>query len=129
VAENRMKSAAARLSQRMRGRAASPVTYRRGEASLDGLAATKGRTTFELSDASGVLTRVDSVDFIVTAADLVLSGVITLPKRGDTITDEDGVVHTAYPFNGADCWRWSDTQGYTSLRVHTKVTEDEAHPE
>jgi hypothetical protein len=129
VAENRLKTAAARLSQRMRGRAASPVTYRRGEVRLDGLAATKGLSTFELSDASGALTRVDSVDFIVTAADLVLSGVVTLPRRGDTVTDEDGVVHTVYPVNGTDCWRWSDTQGYTSLRVHTKVTEDEAHAE
>jgi hypothetical protein len=126
---DRLKTGAAWLSQQMRAHAASSVTYTRGPEAIPDLAATKGRTQFELADASGVLTRVDSVDFIVTAADLILSGVVTLPQRGDTITDAAGVVHAVYPFNGQDCWRWSDTAGYTSLRIHTKVTEDEAHPE
>jgi hypothetical protein len=119
---DRLKSGAAWLSQQMRAHAASTVTYTRGPEAVP-IDATKGRTTFEQNDASGVLARVDSIDFLIDPTTLILAGVETRPQRGDTVTDADGVVYTVYPANGEDCWRWSGGHRYT-LRIHTKVTEE-----
>lgn len=106
----------------MRTRHASrPVTYRRGNVSVE-VAAGVGRTLFQIDSGTGVLETFESRDFLILAADLVIGGVAVLPKTGDRITE--GQDSTSYIYEvlapGAEpAWRYSDPYRRT-LRIHTK---------
>lgn len=117
-----IKSGAAWLAGKLQSHAGQAVTYSRSGASVE-VTATVGNTEFETTDAEGFFTRSQSRDFIIEAADLILSGSTVLPERGDVITEVvDGTTHTyeVLPF-GADgeTFRFSDPHR-TILRVHTK---------
>jgi len=97
------------------------VVYRRGDDSAE-VAATVGSTAFERADEYGVMHRIESRDFLIAAADLVLAGTATLPKPGDRITEtSDTTVHEYEVMapGGEPAWRYSDPQRLT-LRIHTK---------
>lgn len=97
------------------------VTYQRGGDSVD-LAATIGRTEFEQADDFGVIHKIESRDYLVLTADLVLASVQTLPKAGDRIRETDGAKTFVYevmaPGNEPP-FRYSDPYRRT-LRIHTK---------
>ncbi|NLX60657.1 MAG: hypothetical protein GXY74_16400 [Phycisphaerae bacterium] len=100
---------------------AKTVTYCRGQAEVS-CPATVGRTTFEVEDSTGVVERFESRDFIITAADLVLDGVVALPERGDRIRETVGEATLVYEVvspGQEPCWRWSDPYRL-ALRIHTK---------
>jgi len=61
-----------------------PVVYQRGGESI-GIAATLGATTVEVTDDTGATVRSPQMDFIVSAAALVLGGVVAVPRIGDRI--------------------------------------------
>lgn len=112
------------LADQLKAHAGRPVTYRRG-ADTAAVTATIGRTVFELDDEFGVLKKVESRDFLIPAADLVLSGVTVLPERGDEIDETQGSVTYTYevmapgkepPFRFSDPYR-------RTLRIHTKQTD------
>jgi hypothetical protein len=106
-----------------------PVVYERGADSVE-LSATIGRTVFEQVDepGGGIIHRIESRDFLVLRADLVLAGVQTLPKAGDHIRDSDGEQTQVYevmaPGNEPP-FRYSDPYRKT-LRIHTKHVATEA---
>jgi len=97
------------------------VVYQRGADAVE-IAATIGRTEFEQIDEHGVVQRLQSRDFLVRTADLVLAGAPTLPKAGDRIRETAGAQTLVYevmaPGNGPP-WRYSDPYR-KALRIHTK---------
>ncbi len=97
------------------------VVYQRGSDAVE-IAATIGRTEFEQVDEHGVVQRIQSRDFLVRAADLVLAGAPTLPKAGDRIRETVGTQTFVYevmaPGNEPP-WRYSDPYR-KALRIHTK---------
>ena len=97
------------------------VTYQRGAETVE-ITATIGKTTFEQVDEYGVVHRIESRDFLVLTADLVLGGARTLPKAGDRVCETDGdqmFVYEVMAPAGEPPWRYSDAYRRT-LRIHTK---------
>lgn len=118
--------AAVAAAQKVARAATSPgdIAYIRGAEEAT-LTAGRGRTTFENLNASGVLIRIESRDFLIATDELILAGEITLPVRGDKIRETDEAGNTCeyeiLELNGEPAWRYSD--GYRlQLRVHTKLT-------
>jgi hypothetical protein len=126
MSPNLLSKASEWLERQRQRYATSPVLYVRGASSVE-VAATVGRTTFEVDDGYGVLVRSESRDFLVLAAELDLAGSSTLPRRGDQIRETQGTAVFVYEVTAPGkepCWRWSDPLRKT-LRIHTK--EVEAH--
>lgn len=89
--------------------------------------ATIGRTEFEQVDEFGIVHKLQSRDFLIRAADLVLNSVLTLPKAGDRVRESVGAQTFVYEVMapGAEPpWRYSDPYRQT-LRVHTKHVSTE----
>ena len=100
------------------------VVYSRGDDSVE-VAATIGRTVFEIDDGSGAVVQWESRDFLITAGDLVLGGEVVEPEPGDKIREEqDSKVHVYEVMAPGKerCWRYSDPYRRT-LRVHTKQVD------
>jgi len=97
------------------------VVYQRGGDAVE-IGATIGRTEFEQVDEHGVVQRLQSRDFLVRSADLVLAGAPTLPKAGDRIreaaSDQIFIYEVMAP-GGEPPYRYSDPHRKT-LRIHTK---------
>jgi len=97
------------------------VMYRRGADSVE-IEATVGSTAFDRTDEYDVVHRIESRDFLIAAADLVLGGTAVLPKPGDRITEAGSTSIHEYEVmapGGEPAWRYSDPQRLT-LRIHTK---------
>ena len=101
------------------------VLYQRGLWSVS-VPAGIGRTTFQVDNGSGVIETVESRDFLILAADLVLGGTVTLPKTGDRIREasgEDGggasYMYEVLAPGTEPAYRFSDPYRRT-LRIHTK---------
>ena len=60
------------------------IVYSRGVDSVT-IAAVVGQTPFEQTDEYGVSHQIESRDYIVIAADLILAGLATLPQAGDVV--------------------------------------------
>jgi len=108
------------------------VVYQRGApgvgASVE-VQATIGKTEFDVDNGAGVLLRVESRDYLILTADLVLDGEQTVPKQGDTIRESVGEVVMVYEVTGpapggAPHFRFSDPYRKT-LRIHTKFISQE----
>lgn len=115
------------LNEQRNAHMASEVTYARGASTVD-LNATIGRTEFEVIDQYGVMTKVQSRDYILTAADLIIDAEVVTPKRGDKIRETDGdtvyIYEVMSPGQHPE-WRYSD-HSRLSLRIHTKQIGTEA---
>ena len=101
------------------------VQYRRGDTTLDLLAAV-GRTVFEVESATGVLERIESRDFLIAAVDLVFDGQVTVPQPGDQILETVGPATLVYEVMAPSkepAWRYAGPYRVT-LRVHTKQVEE-----
>ncbi len=97
------------------------VTYQRASNEVE-VQATIGRTVFEQDDHAGGLTRIESRDFLIRAADLVLAAETTLPQPGDRIIESDAIATYTYEVMAPGSeppWRYSDVNRST-LRIHTK---------
>jgi len=98
-----------------------PVTYRRGDYSLE-VAATVGRTVFEIDDGYGAIERFESRDFLIAAAELAVNGQPFEPSSGDLIAETVGQATFVYEVlapGKEPCWRYSGPYRRT-LRIHTK---------
>lgn len=118
---NLLQTGSAWLADQLKAHASEEVTYVRG---LDQVAvrATVGRTVFELDDGSGVVERIQSRDYLIQAADLVLGGSASLPVPGDRIHEIQGdgtFVYEVLSPGNEPCWRYSDPHRKL-LRIHTK---------
>lgn len=89
------------------------VTYTASGGSPQTITATVGRTEFELVDANGIVTRVNSRDYLITASQLNAA-----PKAGDKILD-GGHAYAVNEYGSEPAWRWSDAWHQT-YRVHCK---------
>ena len=97
------------------------VVYCRGDVSVE-VQASIGKTTFDIDDGYGAVESWESRDFLIAAANLVLSGVDVLPVAGDRINEvQDGLtfVYEVLAPGKEPCWRYSDPYR-TTLRIHTK---------
>ena len=97
------------------------VTYSRGSDSVE-ISATAGLSEQATLSPGTVITRTDSRDYIITAAELILAGAVTVPQRGDTIKDGDLTCEVTGedddpPFSYT-------TQSRKRFRVKTKVIQD-----
>jgi hypothetical protein len=119
--------ALAHLAAALKGNAGTSVTYNRpGHAALT-LTATKVRTQY-LQDQTYGIVREHDWDWIITAADLVLSSAATQPKKGDTIKEVIGSVTNTYevlPSGDLTEWDWLDPHR-TMMRIRTKQTGPKA---
>lgn len=101
---------------------AGTITYVRGVDTVS-LSATVGKTDFEQLDESGVVQRIESRDFLIRTADLVLAAVTTLPRAGDLIRETEGpqtFVYEVMAPGDEPPWRYSGAQDRSTLRIHTK---------
>jgi len=97
------------------------VLYQRGGDSVE-LLATIGRTLFEVDDGYGVIQRIESRDFLVTVAELILGGETVSPERGDLIRETQGAsvyIYEVLAPGKEPHWRYSDPYRRT-FRIHTK---------
>jgi hypothetical protein len=109
------------LDRTRRAHLSRTVVYRRGDESVE-IEATVGSTAFDRTDEYGVVYRIESRDYLVAAAALVLAGEAVTPKAGDRITETgEARVHEYEVMSpgAAPAWRYSDPQRRT-LRIHTK---------
>lgn len=111
------------LESRRRTHRTRTVAFQRSGSSEVALVATKGRQTFTLVDSEGFQTQVESHDWLVTAADLVIDGSPATPRRGDRIVETLGTLRFIYEvlaMDGVPEWAWSDDLKQT-YRIHTKL--------
>lgn len=115
------------LGRMRRAHISRPVTYRRGEQSAQ-LDAAVGSTAFERTDDYGVIHRVESRDYLIAAADLVIAGETVRPVAGDRVEEPGPDVLHVYEViapAGEPVWRYSDPQRRT-IRIHTKLVRTES---
>ena len=109
------------LSDQIDQYAASSVLYRRGSLTVPVLAG-RGRTTFELTDTSGILISIESRDFLISAANLLFDDIPALPEVGDRIIEIIGGELHAFEvsnFGVEQPYRFCDPYRH-KLRIHTK---------
>lgn len=111
------------LKSTLQANAGVAVTYHRGPRHV-ALTAWLGSTGYEQLGSDGsLLERVESLDFLIPAADLIISGELRLPARGDTIKVVRGTQTHVYELMGTGpepIYRYSDHEK-TILRIHTKL--------
>ena len=95
----------------------SPVIYRRGGDSAK-VSATVGKTVFKVTDDYGRYQHIESRDYLISVADLVLNNTRILPEPGDEIIENSFIYEVMAP-NDEPEWRYSDSSRQT-LRIHTK---------
>jgi hypothetical protein len=100
----------------VRDTAGAPVTYARGETSIDDIAAGVGASRIEQTDAHGIVTSFESRDYLIGVCDLEELGE---PAAGDLITEPGIGVFQVLQITGAPCFQYSDP-GRTQFRIHTK---------
>lgn len=111
------------LEDKRKAFAASAVTYWRGGTSVE-VRASIGTTTFDVETTAGAVETIESRDFLILAADLILGGSEVLPERGDLIKEllvagGATLVYEVLAPGGEPPWRYSDPYRKT-LRIHTK---------
>jgi hypothetical protein len=111
------------LASQLKTHVSRLVIYQRDDAQV-AIQATVGRTLLKLDDGEGgVVLQWTDRDFLISAADLVLGGSLTLPQRGDRIRETLGAVTRVYEVmapGDEPPWRHSDPYGKV-LRIHTKL--------
>lgn len=106
------------MSDTLRSHSGVSIIYRRGGLTQS-LTATRGRTTFQVSDDTGGFETVMSWDFLIEPAQL---GSLDPPQRGDEIVIVEGLTGSVYqvlPFGGEPLYAWCDANK-TLMRVHAK---------
>ena len=115
------------LQRQLTAHASRPVTYHRGGESVE-VTATIGRTVFEIESEYGVHEKIESRDFLVPTAELILAGSWTLPKRGDLIHETAGTTVFVYEVTAPGKephFVYSDVFRKT-LRIHTRQVAQSA---
>lgn len=118
---NLLQTGSAWLADQLKTHASADVLYERGAEQV-AVKATIGKTEFELDDGSGVLVRIQSRDYLIQAADLVLGGAPSLPVAGDRIRETQGATTFVYEVNAPGNephYRFSDPFREL-LRIHAK---------
>ena len=99
----------------------SKVEYDRGGDTVT-IAATVGNYQYEVATEAGAMVTAHVVDFVVSAADLLLGDAVVEPMIGDKITvngGDDAKTYEVLDIAPGECCRWSGPPG-TARRIHTK---------
>ena len=111
-----------RLSDLLATHASRKVRYSRNGREVE-VDATVGRSVFESVAPDGMcVVHVETRDYFVQSADLVLDGARVTPAIGDRVREEIGgetVVCEVMTPAGDAHFRWCDP-AHTTLRIHTK---------
>ena len=119
---NLLETGSSWLADQLKTHASVDVVYERGIEQV-AVKATIGRTEFELDDGAGTVERIQSRDFLIHAADLVLAGSPVLPVAGDRIRETQGGTTFVYEVmspGSEPAYRYSDAFRKV-LRIHTKL--------
>lgn len=100
------------------------VTYARGGVSIE-IPATIGRSNFDAQSEDGSVAQTSTIDWLITAADLVLDNEQTLPESGDRITHHTNGFTCVYEvIQQTSAQAWEDSGGHMiTLRIHTTLVE------
>ncbi len=124
---NLFEKAAKWVAAQTKAHASQSVVYRRADAFVP-LSASTGETEQDVQDTDGFTITHTSVDWLITAADLVLNDVTVLPEIGDLIEQTIGAKTFTYkvlPMEGEEKhWRYTEEITKTMLRVHTKLVSE-----
>jgi hypothetical protein len=110
-----LKGAIEALREIQMANVASEVVYRRLGGESKTVKAVVGRTVFRSTDESGIWTRIETRDFIVSKGQMDFE-----PQVGDEIEFLGNTYEVLAP-NGEPAWRWSDAF-HTAYRIHAKHT-------
>ena len=117
------------LNRQREAHLSRPATYQRGGESI-AITATLGATSVEVTDDTGATVRSPQMDFIVSAAELLLGGTAATPRIGDRIhvASADGtagktLVYEVLTLPDGKHYRPCDPDG-RMLRIHTKLTDE-----
>ena len=116
------------LETQRKAHASRPVTYERDGEQVEVLA-TIGRKAWQVDGGYGAAVWVESTDFIVAAADLVLAGETVLPKPGDRVRVTQGEEAHVYEVMapGGEMSHVEPADPYRrAWRIHTKHVATEA---
>jgi hypothetical protein len=116
VMANLLKKGIEYLADKLKANASETVVYKRGADSVN-ICASFGKTDYRIEDESGFQIGGQVTDFLFDAADLIIDGLLTVPKAGDRV-EVDGRTYEALFINDG-CWRYSDPFG-KMIRLHTK---------
>lgn len=119
---NLMQRGATWLAGKLQTAAGRTVVYRRGNLSGDPITAACSMKQYSIVDAEGFTTTVESVDWLVTTAELVVQGAVITPRPGDRIHEILGgvlVEYEAMKLGSEPCSEWLDTSGVMTV-IHTK---------
>jgi len=120
--ENLISSALASL----RGFAGADITYRRRGKAPVVFKAVAGNSKLEMVGSDGVLSVIDSRDFLFASTDLVIDDEATKPIPGDEIdevSDEKTYTYRVLDLGSDLCYRFSDF-GRSQIRVHTRLVNE-----
>ena len=124
---NLLEQGAAWLDAQRAKHASQTVTYERGEDSVE-VQATVGRKSYQVDGGYGAAVWVDSTDFIVAAADLILAGETVLPQPGDRVRVAEGSTVQVYEVMspGGEMSHYEPADPYRrAWRIHTKHVAEE----
>ncbi|MEO0966547.1 MAG: hypothetical protein AAFY08_15705 [Planctomycetota bacterium] len=106
----------------IRAVAGESVTVTRGASPTPGVNAVRGDAAASAQRRGDGDVVENATDWLVAAADYAVDGQVTLPRRGDTITDAGGHVYEVRPNAGGAAFRYSDS-GHTQLRISTRLVD------
>jgi hypothetical protein len=98
------------------------ITYKRGSYTATPNA-TIGTWVFERETEQGLTTRIESRDFLITAANLILNNALIVPIKGDTIIETFAGKTNTYAVSAPakePVWKWADMTRLT-YRIHTEL--------
>lgn len=105
------------------------LTYSRAGSDPVTLTGTQGKKKFRIQEPGQPVVIVESVDFLILVADLMIDSALTEPLRDDEISRVQGstkFIYKVLPFaREIPFFEYSDT-GKTVYRIHTKLFSQEA---
>jgi len=113
---NILKTGIQFLADKLKAHASETVIYKRGADTVT-ICATFGKTNYQIEGDCGFKIGGEITDFLIAPSDLIIGGLLTLPKAGDQI-QIDSALYEAQ-FIGDGCWRYSDPFRKI-IHLHTK---------
>ena len=120
---NMLASASTLLGKVMQSHMAVDVVYSRGVDSV-AVKATRGQSTFDQVDREGVSHQIESLDYLIPPASLILDSITVLPIAGDRLVETvDGKIRTYAVMDQTGRQPFSVESNGAWLRIHTRLVD------